>query len=434
MEISAGPPVSLRIAGCSIHSSRAPEKEALRFLEPLFSGQTSNTAPSPDVLNSPPGPRALLICGLGLGFILEALDEMKVPDLLDSSGMQLYLYEPCSELRQQFSELGIQRKIQTLCEHRSIHYLSESNWQAPPSRLSVHIFPSYQRHFPALASAFRPDRNQNTLNRLMRAWKRNFRIRAESSPRGKHKFLRMPESTSFVFLGASPNLEDYSLQRLVELRSSYILLCSDTALGYCLSKGLIPNLVLCVDPAPATGYHLLQGLQSLKERNEVPLNLLTFSGGPRFHHTLNLEEYLYESDFPPEQRKGWQGISNSVGNLAGLAISLVGSASNNDLLLLGSDGVSLPLQSHCRGTGYEYFARQRQNRLESMDTYFYSLVRRSYTAQESQKIQLRMEEAARRRNINLYRYIDADWESSLQSKQQPELPGFVSHALTPDIH
>ena len=69
-----------------------------------------------------------------------------------------------------------------------------------------------------------------------------------------------------------------------------------------------------------------------------------------------------------------------------------------------------------------------------MDTYFYSLVRRSYTAQESQKIQLRMEEAARRRNINLYRYIDADWESSLQSKQQPELPGFVSHALAPDIH
>tara|TARA_B100001939_G_scaffold342474_1_gene353672 strand:+ start:6601 stop:7908 length:1308 start_codon:yes stop_codon:yes gene_type:complete len=433
VEIHAGPEPQLRINGHPIHSTRAPAREALRFLQRL-NHLASNSSTSDSAEQSSRKPDAVLVCGLGLGFLLDALESAELSPFLES-GIALYLFEPCPDLRQRFQELRIQERIDTLCSHPSIHYLSEGNWNNPPSRLEVRIFPSYLRYFPHLADAFRPDRNQNTLNRLMRTWKRNYTIRT-----GFHAqdFLRMPSNTSFVFLGASPTLERFTLDELRNLRSRYLLLCSDTSLGFCLSQGLMPDLMLSVDPSPATGYHLVQAMQCDKAGearvlpHEVPV--LTFSAGPRYHHCLGFSEILYESDFPPESETdptSWQSISNPVGNLAGLAIALAGSGQNNDLLLLGSDGRSSELQSHCRSTGYEYFARRNQNRLSSLDTYFYRLARGSYNERDRQDMIQRMQKAASERKLELNLEMDAAWQKRLAERSEAALPMTRSQSLSP---
>ncbi|MEQ8349913.1 MAG: DUF115 domain-containing protein [Leptospiraceae bacterium] len=426
MEILPGPVgPELKIAGHSIHSSRAPLKEAHRFIDRLLEELAS---PSRSRESRPRG--SLLLCGLGLGYVLDAfLTNTPALDSLCQSHT-VYLYEPCRELRNS-SRVGLEKKLEELLKRKDIHYLDSAVWQNPPSQFVVRILPTYQRHFPEIQASFQPDRNENTVQKLMPVWTRNFRIRSKEM----HTFIRMPENSSFVFIGAAPALESAPFSWLRQYRRLYILLCSDTALGFCLTKGLIPDFVLSVDPSPATGYHLLQAEYAFSQSTEYPpgqldenCKLLTYSAGPRYHRSLTVSEVLYESDFPAEQQKDWQCISNPVGNLAGLAVALAGSAAQNDLLLLGSDGGGTGLQSHCRSTGYEYFALGMQNRLNSLDTYFYRLARKGY-AGDSRDLVSDLENAASQRELRVFQKAGPEWMQRIENRDRNGLPAQRTQAL-----
>lgn len=334
-----------------------------------------------------------------LAALKERQEELKKRFLL---GWKLYLYEPSLPLRDH--ECGPRKdplleELLSLNNGTGLEYVGSSQWDPPP-RFQVRIFPSYQRRFPHLEASFRPDKNRNTIHRMMRRWLRNYSIHASSGPA---RYIRIPDHTSFVFAGASPSLnEELESPVLHRNRQKYILISSDTALPAVLRTGLNPDLVLSVDASPATSYHFLESFRIMESRSAnlaemrtaeaeqngeavareedrdgkgtaqwqgLPGVLLTYSAGPAFLYDFYSRVVFYESDFPPELRASWMGISNPLGNVAGLAISLVASGRGNDLLLLGSDGKNRP-RSHCRSTGYDYFAQIQQNRLNSPETYF----------------------------------------------------------------
>ncbi|MCB1170830.1 MAG: DUF115 domain-containing protein [Leptospiraceae bacterium] len=314
----------------------------------------------------------MLLCGLGSGYILEALLEQRT--LLDrflQEGHSLYLYEPASLWRHHPSGPAHHPALQELLKIPGIYWVQQP-WPDPPSRFEPAIFPSYLRHFPELDSGFREGRNERTIRKMMKRWMRNYAIRN----RQPQEVMRLPEGASLVFAGASPSLDrELALPALKDMRSRYILLASDTSFAALLQAGLVPDLVLCMDTSPATGYHLLQARQYIHAEKAAALG---YSGSPLFLSDFFARVMLYESDFPPEQQEDWLSISNPTGNLAGLAISLAASCRASELLLLGSDGTVEGFRSHCRSTGYDYYARTMEGRLRSVETYFYGLSRRTY--------------------------------------------------------
>ncbi|MBU45059.1 MAG: hypothetical protein CMN76_17740 [Spirochaetaceae bacterium] len=492
MDWNSGPSgPSLQIAGHTIHSTRAPEKEGQRFIDGLFKKLHAAAESSPAQIESestafkkgseshiptpePKNRQNVLICGIGDGFLLKPLLDALESGDHSARSLQFYLYEPCNALRENPSP-----GVKEAAKHPAIQWIEDSHWN-PPARFQFFILPSYQRNFPELQRAFRPDTNANTVEKWMRRWRRNFSIR-----RGQERvYARMPAQTSFVFLGASPALEDeLEWPALKEYRDRYLLVCSDTALSQALRHGLVPDLVLCVDCAPATAYHLLQARNNqrlLLKKNEItshpaedaetkadPANsasstgksasaekakankpeeesfdgtnkpgteesaasielptiqALTYSAGPLFVRDFFGSEWLYESDFPDEQSEKpetgkWQSISNPTGNLSGLAIALAGSNKDNDLILLGSDAEGSIFQSHCRNTGYEYYGLLVQNRLNPLDQYYFRLGSRHYSRKLSaHKVRQKQTDAANILGLKLYRGKDPAWLAAMKEK------------------
>ncbi|MCB1303274.1 MAG: DUF115 domain-containing protein [Leptospiraceae bacterium] len=354
-----------------IHSRRAAVTEARRFIQSVIESIQKQK------------PAKALILGLGTDHVLAAL--LEHPDLgqiLQTTTVDLY--EPITALRSR-TQARISEPLDPLP--------AGIRWLMPgpmPHSFQLFVFPFYARAFPELLEKFQSDVNRNTIQTMLRLWKRNFWRRTQNKVSLLQRFADGP----LIFVGASPELEshlDWLIQWNKDRRG--LLISSDTALPRLLAAGIKPHFYLSVDASPATAYHLLAC-----PFQDVPA--LTWSGGPGFLSDFG-EEHLYRSDFPLET--GWKGqpISNPLGNLAGLAIALASCTSSRKLLLLASEGARRNLQSHCRNTGYEYYAKNRQSRLNAMDTYFFRLYDSGY--KRSQDTMSKQEELASRLGVEILR-------------------------------
>lgn len=369
----------------------------------------------------------VLLCGLGCGYLLDVLlQERSLLQRFLSKGHYLYLYEPASSWRNHPEGPAHHSALQELLKIPGIHWV-EQPWQDPPARFEPAIFPSYQRNFPDLDRGFREGRNERTIRRMMKRWMRNYGIRS----RQPQEFMRLPEGASLVFAGASPSLDrEISLPALRKMRNRYILLAADTSFATLLQSGLVPDLVLCMDTSPATGYHMLMASRYNQAKKATALG---YSASALFLSDFFSRVLLYESDFPPEQQEGWLSISNPTGNLAGLALGLAVACRASELLLLGSEGTVEGFRTHCRSTGYDYYARSRENRLNSGETYFFNLSRKTYATEGESRSSghasataKKQDEVAGKFDLPIFRAHSIDsWMDCMQDRKPAPSPNIT---------
>lgn len=174
------------------------------------------------------------------------------------------------------------------------------------SKWNLYITPSYERFFSELVVECRTNFqsqfvsggvNQNTIQHFRRLWTHNYlknRISLLSEGKNFEWFQSFTSKKMRVlFVGASPGLE-LDLKTIQTERQSFLIFASDTALGYLLFHGVIPDYIVSFDSGRGTAYHFLL---------EIPphIPIFTWLGGSAYIFDLPNPKILVNTGHPLDQ-------------------------------------------------------------------------------------------------------------------------------------
>lgn len=201
---------------------------------------------------------------------------------------------------------------------------------------------------------------------------RNYLRALDLCLKGKNLYLINQNSLdwkkiSMVFTGASPILEE-EVEDLIQERSRFFLLSSDTSAYFLYKKKILPDAILSIDSGRGTAYHFREDLPE-----SIPI--ITWLGGNTEIFLKKNPIYIYLSSFPLDQilalyLKEALILKNSGLNIATLALSMAEEFDCLDFSLAGVSFLSYKGKSHCRGTGYEMYKSPQINRKSPLESYF----------------------------------------------------------------
>ncbi|TGK14399.1 6-hydroxymethylpterin diphosphokinase MptE-like protein [Leptospira stimsonii] len=325
----------------------------------------------------------ILVFGFALGYHVESyLKKRKTP-------VRILIVEPISSLKpisetffqrllRSYSENGHEIRmifgLDTFLEKPLTHWLFENTSQVTPF-----LHPVYSRKFPDLALRFLDSlkqnsqtiQNQSAKTYFQKIWVRN-EIRNVLSlfeNLNSSKILSGAKKNFFqdqtlLFTGASPSLEGET-DWILHNRNRFHLLASDTSLGWLISSGILPDLVLSIDSSRGTLFHF---------RNILPPNvpILTWFGGSSYLFDLPNPKWIYFSTHPLDQTlrslffPEAPIFENPSLNMAGIAVSFAKHLSYGRMIFKGVDFQRSGGRTHCRSTGYEAFDRVQLSRKKSL--------------------------------------------------------------------
>jgi hypothetical protein len=175
---------------------------------------------------------------------------------------------------------------------------------------------------------------------------------------------------------AGPSL-DKQTATIKAKRNDLFVIATDTSLGTLLDNGIMPDAVISIDCQHISHYHFI-GIPKMDALLFLditsPPQLASFSTRPYFFqdaHPLSFFISKYYKSFP--------FIDTSGGNVTFAAVSLAASLQAKTIELYGADFSYPNGKTYTRGAYiYPYFDA-RQNRFQSMETLFSSLLFRSNT-------------------------------------------------------
>ena len=295
------------------------------------------------------------------------------------------------------------------------------------SKWSLYLNPSYERIFPELIaecrngfqSQFVSDGvNQNTIQHFRRLWTHNYlKNRMSLLAEGK-KFEWFQSFSSkkirVLFVGASPGLE-LDLGTIQTERQSFLIFASDTALGYLLFHGVIPDYIVSFDSGRGTAYHFLL---------EIPphIPILTWLGGSAYIFDLPNPKILVNTGHPLDQilehqfrelsRQKWPHYPNASLNLLGMVLSITNSIEDREFFVSGVSYLAERGKSHCAGTGYERFYLPETNRKKSLEL----TTKRLYSGERKGKNQIAWDEFRKKESLSGVHLLSESKEKSFQTK------------------
>ncbi|MGL5254587.1 MAG: motility associated factor glycosyltransferase family protein [Brevinema sp.] len=228
-----------------IHSSR-PQAEAERLL--------ADISPQAD---------SLLICGAGLGYLIEHALTIKTLK-------NIFVYEPNPELvslyLEERSELKLLKANSRVIYFSNLQDLPKIIRENPFSELSFVALRSYyelfsteieQCHQIFASSLTRKEISRNTLIRFGKIWVKNFLrnlpyCQKSLSP---NQFIDAGLNKPAIVIGAGPSLDE-SLPLIKKNQSNAILIAVDTALPMLENAGITPDFVVTVDPQEINAFYL----------------------------------------------------------------------------------------------------------------------------------------------------------------------------------
>lgn len=329
-----------------LHSERDPIGEAKAQLEQLSDGQL---------------PKLLLVIGLGLGYVLEALEELEFPP-------RIVALEPSSALARAF--------------------LRRRDWRdwISSGRLALFVGPDYEAlndfgrstefkdQPPVLVNPVLARLRPAEVARARKRWsdavfdaRANADARVENAGRYLLNTLRnipavVRESdvsalsgcaagSAALVVAAGPSL-DQSMAELAALRDRAVVIAVDTAVRPLLAHGVAPDLVVSIDPSESNARHLadlpplertwLVAEASLDPRATRPFEgrtfLFTFG-----HHPW---PWLASAGIRRGSLRAWGSVATSAFDLA----LMLGC---NPIVFAGLDLAFTKARPYCRGTVYE---------------------------------------------------------------------------------
>ncbi|WP_244288411.1 6-hydroxymethylpterin diphosphokinase MptE-like protein [Leptospira congkakensis] len=294
------------------------------------------------------------------------------------------------------------------------------------SKWSLYITPSYERLFPELIKDCQTnfqsqlnttEINQNTIQHFSKLWTHNYlknRIGLFSNKTSFQWFQSFSgEKTSVLFLGASPGLE-LDLPTIQKERDNFLIFASDTALGYLLPNGVIPDYIVSFDSGRGTTYHFLLDLPKY-----IPI--ITWLGGASYIFDLANPKILVNTGHPLDQivehlfqtglGKKWPHYSNPSLNLLGMVESITESIENRKFFVSGVSYLAERGKSHCKGTGYERYYLPDISRKKSLEL----TTKRLYSGERKGKNQTAWEQMNKKDSFSGIQFLSEAKEISFPS-------------------
>lgn len=291
------------------------------------------------------------------------------------------------------------------------------------SKWSLYITPSYERIFPELVALCRKGFqsqflssgiNQNTIQHFQRLWTHNYLKNRMALLDSKSKFEWFQSFSSsknqVLFVGASPGLET-DLETIKQNRSSFLIFASDTALGYLVPNGVIPDYIVSFDSGRGTAYHFLLEIPS-----HIPI--ITWLGGATYLFELLNPKILVNTGHPLDQivehqlkqksGKEWPHYSNPSLNLLGMVLSITEKIEGRDFFVSGVSYLAERGKSHCKGTGYERFYLPETNRKKSLEF----TTKRLYSGERKGKNQIAWEEVSKQGTTTNIQFLSKSKDKS----------------------
>lgn len=312
------------------------------------------------------------------------------------------------------------------------------------SKWSLYISPSYERIFPELIkdcqSNFQSqfllrDINKNTIQHFSKLWTHNYlknRTRLFFNDTSIQWFQSFSgKNTSVLFLGASPGLE-IDLPRIKKDRNHFLIFASDTAIGYLLPNGVIPDFIVSFDSGRGTTYHLLLDLPK-----QIPI--ITWLGGSSYIFELSNPKILVNTGHPLDQitqhlflnhlGKPWPHYSNPSLNLLGMVLSITDSIEDRQFFVSGVSFLAERGKSHCKGTGYERFYLPDTNRKKSLEF----TTKRLYSGDRKGKNQIAWDILNQKQFLPGFQFLSEAKEISFPTIQDKIDPLQVFQGFPPSI-
>ncbi|WP_322113489.1 6-hydroxymethylpterin diphosphokinase MptE-like protein [Leptospira soteropolitanensis] len=296
------------------------------------------------------------------------------------------------------------------------------------SKWSLYITPSYERTFPELIkncqnnfqSQFSPkDINRNTIQHFSKLWTHNYlknRTGLFSNDTRIHWFQSFSgKKTSVLFVGASPGLE-LDLPQIKKDRNHFLIFASDTAIGYLLPNGIIPDYIVSFDSGRGTTYHYLLDLPK-----QIPI--ITWLGGSSYIFELSNPKILVNTGHPLDQitehlfqnslGQTWPHYTNPSLNLLGMVLSITEAIKEREFFVSGVSYLAERGKSHCKGTGYERFYLPDINRKKSLEI----TTKRLYSGERKGKNQIAWAELNQKESLPGFRFLSEAKEMNFLSIQ-----------------
>jgi hypothetical protein len=332
-----------------VHSARDPHAEARHWLESSFEGRSI--------------PPVVAVLGCGMGYVVDAL-EAKAPDTT------VLVIEPSPVLAQLF--------------------LERRDWspRIRAGRLFLFVGPDYAVSSEAAAQLAACDQKPPVLahavlarlspKRLADAWqqieRRRFGLAANAEARRRfagpyllNTLRNLPalqdeanvaaldgafDGRPIFVVGAGPSL-DANLTTLTRIRDRGVLICVDTALPPLMRHGLVPDVVVAIDPSELNARHVTTRRPDARtwlvaEGSISPHALARFPGrifGYRVavHHPW---PWLIEHGLD-------RGLLRAWGSVLITTIDLASRMGADPIILFGCDLAYTGGRSHARGVAHE---------------------------------------------------------------------------------
>jgi hypothetical protein len=348
-EVSGGASLLKTADGRTVRlgSARDPRREAEALIASAF-----GSAPVPD---------ATAVLGAGTGAVLEALERMPVRRIL--------VIEPDAELafawlsRRSWLDLIQANRLRLVVGPDYVGAAEAAGFLERVDRLPVITHPVLAREYSDEMAAAR-----RALDRIVRGALANANARHRFEDIALVNTLRnLPLLASgadvaalfgrfshapAVVVGAGPSLDD-NLAAIVEAQDRALVIATDTALLPCLKAGVVPTLVIALDPSEENGRHLI-GCAAATETHLVAEASVEPAAVDAFAGRTFMFRVGDHAPWPWLLSSGVSRARLSVwGSVATAALDLALKAGCPAVALTGLDLAYTAGRPYCRGTVFE---------------------------------------------------------------------------------
>lgn len=333
---------------CQLHS-REPLREARRVVE--------------DTVAARPGADWLIVVGLGLGYVLEALDERGWTGRVLAIEPEPWTIRPWLERRSWRGWLeGSRLRVVTGPSYEGVSDCrilagdgsSEPLWLVSP--VVDRIDPQARARAEALVARLRFEARANAQARREHGARYLLNtLRNVESLHGAATVDRLRDLTPgvpAVVVGAGPSL-DLVVPLLRDARERAVIIAVDTALRPLAAAGIDPHLVVAVDPGEANVRHLVDlppcpGAHLVAEGSVDPAAFATFRGRTFAFAVADHQPWpwLRESGFDHGRLRAWGSVLTCAFDLA----CVMGC---DPIVFVGSDLAFTGGRPYARGITYE---------------------------------------------------------------------------------
>ncbi len=360
-----------------LHSAYDPVKEAKRQVSSFDPGRATH----------------VIICGLGLGYHLEAMRE-RFP------GVELVVVEHDSEVIELARGTSPQilkgsviirniSQVQHVLEH--VEMSSFRGARVYRHRSSYQLYPDFYEVVASDIQQYFSSRISDLLTRFEfeKMWIRNIFKNMHNLEKGYPvqglygKFNSIPG----IIISAGPSLRR-NIHYLRKLKDRALLVCVDTALKPLLKTGITPHLVMTLDAQVHSIKHFLgtslQDVFLLADVVSYPPLVRGHEGPALFSTTAkyyNAPDGSLKREATPvmdwvEQYIPAPGDIQSGGSIATSAFDLMRNLGCDPVILMGQDLAYTGREIHCTGTHHNDEWLPSINRVKNLDTINQAVVRR----------------------------------------------------------